>query len=315
MKIVFDRNPYRRLHNGMTKRFFPFHICIEGLESKLLCRENSDYDVFVKIICVAAHRKGVILVVYTIVSNHMHCVILATDVNVADAFVDETKKLYSMYFNRKYNESKVLKRNAAKALFLDSDHYVRNAIAYVVRNALDNGAKNVQDYKWTGFKAAFCDGRYILGKCLRRVSTLTKNEKRHIMHTGDKLDDVDWLIDDAGELEPVSICDWQYIESAFNNEQSFFLRLIGCVNTSELNNKLLIAPRHMRTDNELLGSVNEISQRWFVANVSELSVEKKARLLLYVYHSFKTTPAQLARVFELKEDTVRQLLGKKRHPG
>jgi hypothetical protein len=132
------------------------------------------------------------------------------------------------------------------------------------------------------------------------------------MHTGDKLDDVNWLINDAGELEPVSICDWHYIESAFNNEQSFFLRLIGGVNTSEMNNKLLVAPRRMRTDNELLVSVNEIAQRWFNANVNALSAEKKARLLLYIYHSFKTTPSQLARVFELREETVKQLLGKKR---
>ena len=132
------------------------------------------------------------------------------------------------------------------------------------------------------------------------------------MHTGDKLDDVNWLIDEAGELEPVSICDWRYIESAFNNDQSFFLRLIGGVNTSEMTNKLLIAPRQMRTDNELLLSTNELSQRWFSANVNELSIEKRAKLLIYVYHSFKTTPAQLARVFELKEDTIRQLLGKKR---
>ena len=312
MKNVFDRNPYMKLSDGTTKRFFPFHICIEGLESKLLCREDSDYDVFVKIICVAAHRKEVSLVVYTIVSNHMHCVILATDIEVANSFVDETKKLYSMYFNRKYNQSKVLKRNDAKALFLDSDYYVRNAIAYVVRNALDNGAKNVQDYRWTGFKAAFCNGKSPSDKCLRKVCTLTKTERRLIMHTGDKLDDVGWLIDEAGELEPVSICDWHYIESAFNNEQSFFLRLIGGVNTSEMNNKLLVAPRRMRTDNELLVSVNEISQRWFTANVNVLSVEKKARLLLYIYHSFKTTSSQLARVFELREETVKQLLGKNR---
>ena len=311
MNSYFDRNPSKKLPNGKIERFFPFHICIEGLESKILCRDDSDYDVFVKIICVAAHRKEVILVVYTIVSNHAHCIILATDTDVADSFVNETKKLYSMYFKRKYNESKVLKRNDAKALFLDSDFYVRNAIAYVIRNALDNGAKSVQDYKWTGFKAAFCDGERSSGKCLRKVSTLTKNEKRLIMHTGDKLDDVDWLIDDAGELEPLSICDWRYIESAFNNEQSFFLRLIGGVNTSEMTNKLLIAPRRMRTDNELLLSANEISQRWLSANVNELSIEKRAKLLIYVYHSFKTTPSQLARVFELKEDTIRQLLGKK----
>lgn len=312
MKNYFERNPYRQLSDGRMTRVFPFHICIEGLESKVLCRDDSDYDAFVKIICLAVHRKDAVLVIYTVVSNHMHCLILATDIGVANSCADEIKKLYSMYFNRKYNEFKVLKRNDAKAIFLDSDYYVRNVIAYVIRNALDNGAGNVQDYKWTGFKAAFCNGKYSLGKRVRLVRSLTKNERRFLFHTGDKLDDVGWLIDDEGRLEPASICDWRYIESAFNNNQGFFLRLIGGVNTSEMNNKLLVAPRSRRTDNELLLSVNEIAQRWFSANVNELPVEKKARLLIYVYRSFKTTPAQLARILEIKSDTVRQLLGQKR---
>ncbi|MBO7585461.1 MAG: hypothetical protein J6T09_07310, partial [Bacteroidales bacterium] len=90
---------------------------------------------------------------------------------------------------------------------------------------------------------------------------------------GDKLDDVGWMIDEENRLVPVSICDWQYVESAFGNDQSFFLRMIGGVNTPEMNNKLLIAPRTRRTDNELLLSVNEISRRWFGVDVQALSNE------------------------------------------
>lgn len=217
-----------------------------------------------------------------------------------------------MYFKNKYDDSAVLRRNDAKAIFLDSDYYVRNAIAYVIRNALDNGATTIQDYRWTGYSAVFCAVKVIIRKSVRQVKLLSRREVRQIFHTGDKLDDVGWLIDDEGRLEPVSICDWQYVESAFNNDQGFFLRLIGGVNTSEMNNKLLVAPRSRRTDNELLLSVNEIAQRWFAANVNELPVEKKARLLIYVYRSFKTTPAQIARIFEIKSDTVRRLLGQKR---
>ena len=309
MKTLFERNPYRTQPDGTTKRMFPFHICIEGLEKKILCRDESDYDVFVKIISIATHRKQAILVIYTVVSNHMHCIILATDTGVADSVSNEIKKLYSMYLNKKYKDSKVLKRNNAKALFLDSDYYVRNAIAYVVRNALDNGVANVQDYKWTGFRAVFCRGEFPPGKNIRQVRSLKKDEKRLIMHSGDKLDDVGWMIDEENRLVPVSICDWRYVESAFYNDQSFFLRMIGGVNTPEMNNKLLIAPRTRRTDNELLLSVNEISQRWFGVDVQALSNEKKSRLLKYVNHSYKTTPAQLARTFEIDNDVVVRMLG------
>lgn len=312
MKSYFERNPYKELPDGTVKRVFPFHICIEGIENKILCRDDSDYDIFVKVICLCANRKNTILVMYTVVSNHVHCIVLAENQMVAESFANEMKKLYSMHFKNKYDDSAVLRRNDAKAILLDSDYYVRSAIAYVIRNALDNGATIIQEYQWTGFRAVFCTDKVPSRKNIRQVNLLSRREVRQLFHTGDKLDDVDWLIDDMGRLEPASICDWRYIESAFNNDQGFFLRLIGGVNTSEMNNKLLVAPRSRRTDNELLLSVNGIAQRWFSANVNELPVEKKARLLIYVYRSFKTTPAQIARIFEIKSDTVRRLLGQKR---
>ena len=311
MERRFERNPFRELPDGTITRVFPFHVSLEGLESKVLCREEADYDAFVKIICLCARRKNVILVIYAVVSNHSHCIVLASDQVSVDAFVDEIKKMFSMYFCRKYQDSAVLRRNDAKAIFLDSDSYVRNAIAYVIRNALDNGARSVQEYKWSGFRAAFCDGKVERGKKVRTVISLTKRERREIMHTGETIGDVRWLINDENELEPVSFCDWNYVENAFRNEQSFFLRLIGGVNTAEMNSKLVSGPRVIRTDGELLLSVNEIAQRWFSADVSELPMEKKARLLAYVSHSFRTTPAQLARIFEMKVDIVAQYLGRK----
>lgn len=312
MERRFERNPFRELPDGAITRVFPFHVSLEGLESKILCREEADCDAFVKIICLCARRKNVIPVIYAVVSNHAHCIVLASDQAGVGAFVDEIKKMFSMYFRKKYSDISVLKGTDAKAIFLDSDYYVRNAIAYVVRNALDNGARNVQEYKWTGFRAAFCDGMTPASIRVRKVGGLSRREVRQVMHTGDRLDDVNWLINDADELEPVSFCDWRYVESAFRYDQSFFLRLIGGVNTAEMNAKLVCAPRVRRTDAELLLSVNEISQRWFEVRVNQLPVERKARLLKYVSHSYKTSVAQLARIFELKQDYIFQILGKNR---
>lgn len=312
MERKFEKNPVRELPDGAITKVYPFHVSLEGLESKILCREEADYDMFVKALCLCARRKNVILVIYAVVSNHAHCIILAADQAGADSFVDDVKKAYSMYFSKKYQDPGVLRRNDARAIYLDTDYYVRNAIAYVVRNAMDNGATSVQEYKWTGYQAFFCGGKVPSGIVVRKVSVLSTREVRQIMHTGDKLDDVRWLINEANELEPVSFCDWRYVESAFRHDQSFFLRLIGGVNTAEMDSKLIDLPRTRRTDNELLLSVNEMSQRWFSAVVHDLPEEKKARLMPYVYHCFRTTPSQLARVFEVAPEKANRWLGKEK---
>ena len=311
MMSRFEKNPYRELPDGTISKVYPFHVSLEGLETKILCREESDYDAFVKIICVCAFRTNVILLIYAVVSNHAHCAILATDQSAADAFAAEVKRMYSMYFSRKYSDRSVLKGVDASAVYLYSDYYLRNAIAYVIRNAMDNGAASVQLYPWTGLRGMFCNGQPTVTGGLTKVCELSRRERRRLLHTDDDLKRVRWLLNDKGELEPATICDWRYVEAAFLNDQSFFLRLIGGVNNAEMQSLLIDGPRIKRPDTDFLNTVNDISSRWFQKPVNELPVDKKARLLQYVSHSYRTDPSQLARTFELPREEVLRLLGKK----
>lgn len=81
----------RVLPDGTIGNVQPFHICLEGLEKAVLCRDEKDYDAFVKIICLAAWRKNVIVVIYTVVSNHSHATVLARCQEDADGYGEEGK--------------------------------------------------------------------------------------------------------------------------------------------------------------------------------------------------------------------------------
>ncbi len=305
----FVLNPVRRLPDGRECKVFPFHISLEGLETRILCRDDEDCDAAVKIIAVCCLRKNVILIVYAVVSTHIHCVVLAPSKDAADDCGNEIKRMLAMYHQGKYARNEVMHRVDSKAIFIGDIKYLRNAVAYDVRNAMDNGADCVQNYKWTGYRGMFCGG-----KCpwTNMVKDLTKREKRMVMHTNDRLDGVPWALNKDNELEPASICDWKYVEGAFHNDQSFFLKLIGCVNTVEIKEKLVVAPRCKRNDKDFLASVNEIAGQWFGTDVENLSMAKKSRLINYAVHSFKTDPNQIARTFEIDREVVRTILGVKK---
>ncbi len=308
----FELMPVRRLPDGRVCKVYPFHISLEGLESGILCRDSEDFDSTVKIIAVCCFRKNAILVMYAVVSNHAHCVVLASSQKEADACANEIKRMVSMYQREKYSKVEMMSGVDAKAIIIEDVRYVRNALAYDVRNAMDNGASCVQNYKWTGYRGMFCEG-----KCpgVRKVRELSKREKRSIMHTHENLSDVNWLLNADNELEPASICDWRYLEGAFRNDQAFFLRLIGAVNTAEMNEGLIVAPRRKRNDQEFLASVNEKSRLWFGVDVEHLSMQKKAHLINYAIHSFKTDPYQVARTFEMERDAVLAIMGRKKMAG
>lgn len=281
---------------------------MEGLERTILCRDEEDYDAMVKILCVSARRKNVVLVIYAVVSNHCHAVVLARYQQDADDYGEEVKRMAAMWFSRKYGESGVLKGTDVKAICLDSDWYVRSALAYVPRNALDNGC-NVNEYPWSGYRAMFSQD---VSKRVnvRPVSSLHRDEMRRIMHTADKLKDVPWSLDDSDRLIPSSICDSAYLEQAFGNDQSFFLRTIGSLNPAEMNQKLIDNPRKRLTDSEFYKHTAAVSLRWFKAELSRLSLEQKARLIPYISRTMKTSVPQLARTFGLNRDVIRKMLGR-----
>ena len=300
----------RILPDGNVRYVQPFHVSMEGMEKLVLCRDDNDYDAFVKVLCVCARRKNVVIIVYAVVSNHCHAAVLAIDQASADAFGQEVKRMYSMWFSRKYDEQRALQKMDVKAIRLDTDWYVRNALAYIPRNALDNGC-NVNDYLWSGYRAMFEKDRVALSVG-RRVADLTKVERRSIMHTGDVLNDVGWRLDADDRMIPSSFCDYEFLEQAFENDQAFFLKTIGGQNAAEMQLKLIDNPRKMLTDSEFYKVVNEIAERWFKTDLSRLSVQQKVRMLPYLQRTMRTTVPQLARTVGLRRDQIAESLGKRR---
>ena len=298
----------RVLPDGTVGNVQPFHICLEGLEKAVLCRDDKDYDAFVKIICLAAWRKNVIVVIYAVVSNHSHATVLARCQEDADSYGEEVKKMASMWVSGRYGERKLLRRTDMMAPCLDSDWYVRNTLAYVPRNALDNGC-NVNEYRWSGYRAMF-RGRISPGfpGPVRRVSEMTRREHRAVFHTGDNLSDVPWLVDAEGCLVPESFCDTEYLEQAFNYDQAYYIRTIGTVNVSEMRQRLVDGPRTMHTDGEVLKDAAAEAKRWFGTDLSALSLLQKTRLIPYFNRTRKTTVRQLARVFGLSREMILSIL-------
>ena len=303
--MPFERNVIRSLPDGNNAKVFPFHISLEGLEKSLLCREEEDYEVVEKLMFVSAWETNCLVVIYIVMSNHGHACVLAPAWENAFRFSQTLKKRCSMYIADKYNEHHVLARTSICVQLLDSDWYVRNTLAYIPRNAKDTGQR-IEDYPWSGYRGMFAGGKYTDG--VRRVSKLTRREKEALFHTHANLELVPWLLDSDDRLVPVSCCDWEYLESAFNHDQTFFLKTIGSINPAEMEQKLIHNLREKQTDSSFFLTANEISERWFKKTVAELSREQKTRLAPYLYRSYRTSAQQLARCLKEDTETIKRII-------
>ena len=59
-----ERSVVRKMPDGSTRRVEPYHVCLKGLETAILCRDDEDYDVMVKVLAVCARRHNVIIVTH-----------------------------------------------------------------------------------------------------------------------------------------------------------------------------------------------------------------------------------------------------------
>ena len=86
------RTVLRRLPDGSGAYVSPFHISMKGHEKLILFRDDEDYDAMVKILCVCAKRKNVIVIIYAVVSNHCHMAVLSKTQEDARKYGLEVKR-------------------------------------------------------------------------------------------------------------------------------------------------------------------------------------------------------------------------------
>lgn len=303
--MAFQRIVQRTLPNGTISWVNPFHITLEGMEDLVLCRNDEDYDIMEKYIFVCARRKNVLVIIHIVMSNHAHIAVLALDKETALAFGNELKRSYSQYFSWKYNERKVLLRTTVDVRLLDSDGYLRNALAYIPRNALD-AASRMEDYKWSSYQAMFSNGKN--QNNIQEVKSLSNREICTLFRTHDNLKQTGWWIDVQGKLCTYFACDHAYLQSAFYDDQAFYLRTIGNVNMAEMRVQLIESGRRKMNDIEFLSIVESFSQKWFQKHVGSLSLHEKSRLLPYIFRTYRTSVAQLSRCFQIEKDLTSRLL-------
>ena len=303
--MAFQRIVQRKLPGGDIAKVYPFHLSLQGMKDILICRDEEDYDHLEKSFYLGALANNALVVSEIAMSTHGHCALLATRWEVAADVGEHIKKRHSQYLSRKYGDHNVLARTRISVQYLDSDRYVRNALAYIPRNASETGTR-IEDYRWSSYRGMFVGGRCQQPK--RKVSALTRRERQAVFHTNMDLRKVPWILDADDRIEPASACDYTYLESAFSGDQTFFLRLIGEVSPSQMRQKLVINGREWQADSEFLLCVADVSSHWYRKDIEQLTRWEKAKLIPYLFRCYRTSPAQLARCTRSTPTEVKDIL-------
>jgi len=279
-----------------------FLVTTDHLKDRLWFRETDDFIVAMTYVAVAAFVTGCSVIAFILMSNHVHFVLYCKE-EVAVAFIQKFKRLYSAYYQKKYGVCELLRRNGIDIREVYSrDESLERAIAYVLMNCvaanicLEPGA-----YPW-GSADVFFNLTPVTGT---RIGDLSERARMRLLKSRVHLPD-DYRLSPGGYIQPRSYVDGRLGEAIFRTPRRlhYFLRTSS---KARLRIEGNAAPAFR--DQLILEAGNDLCQTLFrVREMSELRPEQKGELLRQLARRFSADINQLCRVTEIPYSEAARML-------
>lgn len=281
-------------------------VSTNHLEDKDWFRDDEDFKAGMNAVGLYACLLGIQILAFILMSNHVHFVLYCSQIDAA-LFINEFKRHYSRYIQRKYGIKELLRRNEVDIREIENENEsLERAIAYVQMNSVAaNICIHPTAYLW-GSGNCFFSGNRVKGT---RINSLPKARRYRIMHS--KLPVADSLImGEEGYILPESYVSVSTVEALFRNPKrmNFFL------NTSSKARKKVetgesAAPAFR--DQTIIPAFRELIHSLYQKHTfEELNADEQVEVLKQLRYRFSCNTNQLSRVCGLTYEKTARLLDK-----
>lgn len=285
--------------NLKTNTMEDYHIFSKGLENRLLFRDEEDYKYGMNSIPLVLQKIDCQILAFCLMSNHVHFV-LSGSLADATTFINGYKHRLSLELRRKYGEPEPLKGLSVAVKEIDSIDYLKTVIAYVIRNPLCAGLREMPySYAWCSGKYYFCKVRH--GKT-EKIRDLSENKIRKLLRT--KIEPspmlMNCLVDEDGVVLPESYLNIARVEEIYRT-CNCFLYFISRREDEKVEREMAQGIVDTESDISVRKSVREICMQLFrTADFNQLSYENKRFLADTARVRLGASSIQLARIMGIK---------------
>ena len=220
--------------------------------------------------------------------------------------MSEFKRLCAIRMRDRNGEVSGLKDVELHFDLLDTQEYLENAIAYVLRNPL--AARIIVMpcfYEWSS-AASYFRGQHKEDGI--QVNSLSLRKRREILRTRYPEVPDDYILNSQGFICPSCYVAVEEVERLFRHPSRLMMAL-----ARKLENEFEVASgaadRIVMLDQELKTQVLELVKHEFgVSSLAQLSADDRLRLCLLVRRNFNASVKQIARVLRLSQSLVASVL-------
>ena len=277
-------------------------VSTDHLSDRLWFRDDADFKVGMNYVAVVAACSGVRVLAFILMSNHVHFVLIGSREDVV-VFINEFKRRYSMYCQRKYGTQEALRDNGVdiRQVGLEEESLER-AIAYVQMNSVAaNICVHATQYPW-GTGPLF----FRAGEPERKpLGDLSRRSQARILHSNIRLPGT-FLLTPDGYIDPASYVNTAFVERLYRTpgRLEYFLR-----NSSKARIRLQEKAMPSFRDQSILSVTPDLCRSLFRKDtVADLSREQQGELLRQLRFRFSADVAQLARILGFPYDEAVRLM-------
>ena len=278
------------------KKFY--HVYTKGLEDDVIYRDRNDYVAGMNYVPIALHISNVEIIVFVLMSNHVHFMIYAT---YADSlkFIDTYKRLISRYVSNRYGVHGLMRyiKTTCSEVEMTPESLMR-LISYILNNPPKAGIdSHPQNYEWGSGSCYFSNFDFTIAA--KPLSDLSVRECCRVLKSQVKLPG-DMRLSPYGYISPSSYIQTSFVESLFRTPKSMQFYL-STSNRYESSNEGPI----VFSDTFVIQGLNELlSKKYESLQVNELTDELRRRVVFELRRRFNCPPKQLARVLGVSLKTI-----------
>ena len=288
---------------GKKKNYY--HVSSEALEKNDIFQSREDFVTAMNDIALCVLKYDVVILCFCLMSNHFHFV-LRGSYQDCYAFMCEFKRICAIRMRDRNGEVSGLKDVELHFDLLDTQEYLENAIAYVLRNPL--AARIIVMpcfYEWSS-AASYFRGQFKENGV--QVNFLSLRKRREILRTRYPEVPDEYILNPQGFICPSCYVAAEEVERLFRHPSRLMMAL-----ARKLENEFEVASgaanRIVMLDQELKTQVLELVKHEFgVSSLAQLSANDRLRLCLLVRRNFNASVKQIARVLRLSQSLVASVL-------
>ncbi|MBR5661135.1 MAG: transposase [Bacteroidales bacterium] len=291
--------------NNLNKGQLEFRlVTTDHLSENIWFRDEQDFKVGMNYIAIISLVTGINVLAFILMSNHVHLVLQCSKA-AAERFINEYKRRYSQYINKRYGKVEFLRKNSFKndEVRIDNESLER-AIVYTLMNSVAaNICINASDYPW-GSAGVYFQINKPKGK---RLGDLSRKAQKRLLHSKAELPE-NLIVGEDGYILPESFVSVGFVESVFRTPKrmKYFLD-----NSSKAKKRLESAELGLATFNDqiVFAAIKDMCRTMFrKRDVHELSAEELSVMIRDIRRRFSADVNQIARLVEIPYSEVVRML-------